>query len=79
MAKTIEALGITTVQVANLVPISLTMKVNRVVPSFAIPYPFGDPLRSPEEALAMRKRIVEASLSALESDIKEQTVFPVVL
>ena len=79
MAKTIEALGIATVQVANLIPISLTMKVNRIVPSFAIPYPFGDPLRSSEEAYAMRRRIVEASLSALESDIKEQTVFPVEL
>lgn len=50
---------------------------NKIVPSFSIPYPFGDPSRTEEEQWKMRHHIVGVALDALITDVKEQTVFKV--
>jgi glycine reductase len=57
------------------VPISKTVGANRIVPSVAIPHPLGDPDKSPEEEKALRRRLVEAALDALETEISGQHVF----
>lgn len=75
MTKAIEATGLPIVQIANLTPIAKTVGSNRIVNSFSIPYPMGDPNRTPEEEYAMRQRIVREALTALTTDIKEQTIF----
>jgi len=57
------------------VPISETVGANRIVPAVAIPHPFGDPARTHEEEKVIRRRLVEKSLKALQTEISEQTVF----
>jgi len=63
------------VHVCTIVPISQTVGANRIVPAIAIPHPFGDPSRSAEEEKVIRRRLVEKSLKALQTEIEEQTVF----
>ena len=63
------------VHIATVTPISQTVGANRIVKAKAIPYPLGDPTLAPEEEIAMRRKMVEKALSALTTDIKEQTLF----
>jgi len=61
--------------VCTIVPISQTVGANRIVPAIAIPHPLGDPTKSLEEERAIRRRLLMKALSALQTDISEQTVF----
>jgi len=75
MVKAIEATGIAVVHICTIVPISQTVGANRIVPAVAIPYPLGDPSKTREEEKVIRRAILEKSLEALKTPIKEQTVF----
>ena len=75
MVKAIEAYGIPVVHVATVVPISQTVGANRIVPAVAIPHPLGNPALTHEEEKALRRKIVERALEALETPVDEQTVF----
>lgn len=75
MVKEIERAGIPVVHICTVVPISLTVGANRIVPAVAIPYPLGDPSLKPEEEKTLRKQIVMKALQALETDVQGQTVF----
>lgn len=75
MVKEIERAGIPVVHIATVVPISLTVGANRIVPAIAIPHPLGNPKASKDEELKIRRRLVEKSLRALETEVHGQTVF----
>ena len=75
MVKEIERAGIPVVHVCTVVPISLTVGANRIVPAVAIPYPLGNPALDIGEEKKLRKRLVEKSLRALQTEVTEQTVF----
>ena len=75
MVKAFEATGIAVVHICTIVPISQTVGANRIVPAVAIPYPLGDPSKTLEEEKEIRRAILEKSLEALKTPIKEQTVF----
>ncbi len=75
MVKEIERSGMPVVHIATVTPIALTVGANRIVPAIAIPHPLGDPSLSPAEEKALRRKIVEKALKALQTDIEEQTVF----
>lgn len=75
MAKEIERAGILTVHICSIVPISKTVGANRIVPAVAIPHPLGDPSKSRDEEKALRRRLVEKALRALQTKIEGQTVF----
>jgi len=75
MVKEIERAGIPVVHVCTVVPISLTVGANRIVPAIAIPHPLGNPALSPEEEKKLRRKIVEKALTALQTEVEEQTVF----
>ena len=77
MVKEIERVGIPVVQMANLIPVSKTVGVNRMVPTISIPYPLGDPSTSKEEQLNLRYSRVGTALDSLSTDIKEPYVFKV--
>lgn len=77
MVKEIEKAGLPVVHMCNLVPISLTVGTNRIVPTISIPYPLGDPASPKEEQWKLRYHRVGVALEALATDIKEQTVFKV--
>ena len=75
MVKEIERVGIPVVHIATVVPISLTIGANRIVPAIGIPYPLGDPTLGEEADKKIRRKIVLKALSALKTDVEEQTVF----
>ena len=61
--------------VATVIPISLTVGANRIVPAVAIPHPLGNPELSREEERALRLNLVKKALRALQTEIEKQTLF----
>ncbi len=59
----------------TVVPISLTVGANRIVPTIAIPYPLGNPELEPKEEKALRRKLVENALEALKTEVEGQKVF----
>lgn len=59
----------------TIVPISLTVGANRIVPTIAIPHPLGNPSLTLEEERDIRRNLLTRALKALETEITEQTVF----
>lgn len=60
---------------ATIVPISLSVGANRIVPTVSIPHPLGDPSLSREAEKLVRRHLVEKALKALETPVTEQTIF----
>ncbi len=75
MVKEIERAGIPVVHMCTVVPISLTVGANRIVPTVAIPHPLGNPNLEPDEEKKLRRKLVEKALRALETEVEDQTVF----
>ena len=75
MVKEIERAGIPVVHVCTVVPISLTVGANRIVPAVAIPYPLGNPSLPPEDEYKLRLKLVRKALDALCTEVEGQTVF----
>lgn len=63
------------VHMCTIVPISLSIGANRILPTVSIPYPLGNPELSSEAEKALRRDLVERSLVALCTPVDEQTVF----
>lgn len=75
MVKEIERAGIPVVHMCTVVPISLTVGANRIVPTIAIPHPLGNPSLEKLEEKKLRRGLVEKALKALETQVDTQTVF----
>ena len=75
MVKEVERAGLPVVHICTVVPISLTVGANRIVPAIAIPHPLGNPKLDSAEEKALRRKIVEKSLVALATEVEGQTVF----
>jgi len=75
MVKEIERAGIPVVHMCTVVPISLTVGANRIVPTIAIPHPLGNPALSLEEEKKIRRELVTKALKALQTEVDDQTVF----
>jgi len=75
MVKEIERAGIPVVHVCTVVPISLTVGANRIVPAVAIPHPLGNPALEKAEEKKLRRKLVERALKALQTEVDKQTVF----
>jgi glycine reductase len=75
MVKEIERAGIPVVHICTVVPISLTVGANRIVPAIAIPHPLGNPTLSKQDEKKLRRGIVEKALKALQTEVHGQTVF----
>ena len=63
------------VHVAAIVPISMTVGANRIVPAVAIPHPLGNPALPERDERELRLRLVKKGLRALQTDVEKQTVF----
>ena len=61
--------------VASIVPISLTVGANRIVPAVAIPHPLGNPALPEDEERELRLKLVKKALRALQTEVEKQTVF----
>lgn len=75
MVKEIERAGIPVVHMCTIVPISLTVGANRIVPTIAIPHPLGNPALDHDEEKKLRRHLVEKALKALTTEVDSQTVF----
>ena len=75
MVKEIERAGLPVVHMCTIVPISLTVGANRIVPTVAIPYPLGNPELSPEDERILRRRLVVRAMQDLATEVDGQTVF----
>ena len=75
MVNEIERAGIPVVHMCTVVPISLTVGANRIIPTVAIPHPLGNPALDPAEEKKLRRHLVEKALKALETEVEDQTVF----
>lgn len=75
MVKEVERAGIPVVHICTVVPISLTVGANRIVPAIAIPHPLGNPALEPAEEKKLRRDLVEKCLKALQTEVDGQTVF----
>lgn len=75
MVKEIERTGLPVVHVCTVVPISLTVGANRIVPAVAIPHPLGNPNLPPDEERKLRRSLVMKALRALATPVDGQTVF----
>jgi glycine reductase complex component B subunit gamma len=74
MVKEIERFGIPVVHVCTVVPISMTVGANRIVPAVAIPHPFGNPALDAKEEKMLRRKLVEKAMKSLQTEIETQTV-----
>jgi len=63
------------VHMATIVPISLTVGANRIVPTVAIPHPLGNPALPEKEEKELRLNLVKKALRALQVEVEKQTVF----
>ena len=63
------------VHIATIVPISLTVGANRIVPAVAIPHPLGNPVLPKDEERALRLNLVKRALQTLQTEVEKQTVF----
>ena len=75
MVKEIDRVGIPVTHICTVVPISLTIGANRIVPAIGIPYPMGDPTLGEEKSYEIRENLVVRALKALTVPVEEQTVF----
>ena len=75
MVKEIERAGIPVVHICTVVPISLTVGANRIVPAIAIPHPLGNPTLPLEEEKKIRRNLITKAFKALQTEIEDQTVF----
>ena len=75
MVKEIERAGLPVVHMCTVVPISLTVGANRIVPTIAIPHPLGNPALTHGEEKSLRRGLVLKALNALTVEVDDQTVF----
>ena len=75
MVKEIERAGLPVVHMCTVVPISMTVGANRIVPTVAIPHPLGNPNLSPQDEKQVRRELVVRALKALETEVQDETVF----
>lgn len=58
-----------------MTPVAVMVGANRIVPAAGIIHPLGGTDMSPEEERALRRRIVERALQALQTEVAGPTVF----
>ena len=75
MVKEIDRVGIPVTHICTVVPISVTIGANRIVPAIGSPYPMGDPRLGEKKSYEIRENLVMRALKALTLPVEEQTVF----
>lgn len=63
------------VHMVNMVPVAKGIGSNRIVKTYGISYPMHDPEATQETQREQRYELVGRALKALNTDIREQTVF----
>jgi glycine reductase complex component B subunit gamma len=72
----IEKSGLVTVVVTALTSVALMVGPYRIVPGTGVPNPLGNPALSAAKEKELRRSLVHKALEALQTDVTEQTLFP---
>ena len=75
ISKEIERAGIPAAFITAMTKIATQTKTNRVITGVRIPHPCGDPTLPPEADFALRRKIVECALEAVQTEVDSPTVF----
>ena len=75
ISKEIERVGIPVAFITAMTKMATQVGASRVVTGTKIPHPCGDPDLSLEADLALRRKIVERALEALQTEVEGPTVF----
>ena len=75
MAKELERVGIPTAHVCSILPVAQMVGSNRIVRGARIVNPLGNADLDPQDEKELRRAILEKALEALQTDVKEQTLF----
>ena len=73
--KEIDRAGIDIVHITNLTAVAKVTGSNRIIPGKALVSPCSDPMLPREEQKEMQREYAERVLTALSTDISEQTFF----
>lgn len=68
-------MGIPSVHIATITPISQNVGANRIIPGVSIPHPTGEILSSYEDEKAARLKQITSALNALATDVDKSTIF----
>jgi len=71
----LERAGIATAHICSIIPVALMVGSNRIVRGNKIVNPLGNADLDPQDEKELRRAIVENALEALQTDVKEQTLF----
>ena len=74
--KELERAGIPSAHVCSITSVAQTLGSNRIIPAPRVGIPMGDRDLDPKAEKAVRRAIVEGALEALQTEIKEQKLFP---
>lgn len=77
MVKEIEKAGFPIVHVANMIPVSESVGVNKLLKSYGIPYPWSDPNQTEEIQAEQRVELVREAVKVLGYDIAEPTTYQI--
>jgi glycine reductase len=75
IAKEIEKQGIPVTLITAMSMMARQIGANRIVTGTKIPHPCGDPNLPAEADQALRKKIVEVAINALQTDVDGPTIF----
>lgn len=75
IVREIERAGIPTAHITAIMTLSRQVGANRIVAGTNIPFPCGDPNLPAEGDRLLRREIIQSALRALQSPIKEPTIF----
>jgi glycine reductase len=75
LAREIEREKIPVALITAMSSLGQQMGANRIVKGISIPHPCGDPSVPPETDKAIRQKILQSALEALQTDVGGPTVF----
>ena len=76
MGTSIERAGIPVAHITTMTPIAIMVGSNRIIPGAGVIHPLGDAELGPIDEKVLRRNIVKKALEALQTELTEQKLFP---
>lgn len=75
IVREIEKAGIPVAFITPMTTLAEQMRTNRIIAGTKVPMPCGDATLPAEADRALRRKIVESALAALQSEVEGPTIF----
>ena len=75
IAREIEREGIPVALITAMTMVAKQIGANRIITGTKIPHPCGDPNMTVDNDKKLRREIIRCALDALQTDIKQPTIF----